>query len=69
LLTKKINYKENISFVKGYIKSLLSTIKKLKENGYTHGDIKLNIFLYSSPESYWLINFDSKKELFKKIHI
>ena len=57
--SKKINYKEEISFVKDYIKSLLYTIKKLNEKGYAHGDIKPNNFLYNGPKKYWLIDFDS----------
>ena len=57
--SKKINYRENIDFVRGYIKSFLLAIKKLKEKGYAHGDIKKKNFVYQNPKKYRLIDFDS----------
>jgi len=55
----KIEYTENMNFVKGYIKSLLLSIKQLNEKEYIHGDIKPDNFLYKNSKEYHLIDFNS----------
>jgi len=57
--SKKIEYTENMNFVKGYIKSLLLSIKQLNEKEYIHGDIKPDNFLYKNSKEYHLIDFNS----------
>ena len=57
--SKKIEYTENMNFVKGYIKSLLLSIKQLNEKKYIHGDIKPDNFLYKNSKEYHLIDFNS----------
>ena len=60
---KKINFNENIWFVKNYIKSLLISIKKLNDIGYVHGDIKPANFIYNNPKYYYLIDFNDYEEI------
>ena len=60
---KKINFNENIWFVKNYIKSLLTSIKKLNDIGYVHGDIKPANFIYNNPKYYYLIDFNASGEI------
>lgn len=61
--SKKLNFKENIQFVKNYIRALLLSIKSMNEKNYVHGDIKPNNFIYNNLNDYFLIDFDSSLEL------
>ena len=63
---KKIQFDENIWFVKNYIKSLLLSIKRLIDEGYVHGDIKPDNFIYNNPKNYYLIDFNASDEINKE---
>ena len=54
----KFSYNQNLSFIKSYIKSLLTCIKELHSKNYVHGDIKPGNFIYNNEKNYHLIDFD-----------
>ena len=68
----KVNFTENMWFVKNYVKYLLLTIQELNSKNYFHGDIKPDNYLYLNPQKYVLIDFNASgkingKDLSQKI--
>ena len=59
----KVNFKENMWFVKNYLKCLLLTIQQLNYKEYYHGDIKPSNYLYLNPEKYVLIDFNASGKI------
>ena len=47
----KFSYNQNLSFIKSYIKSLLTCIKELHSKNYVHGDIKPGNFIYTNEKN------------------
>ena len=58
-----VNFKENMWFVKNYLKCLLLTIQQLNYKEYYHGDIKPSNYLYLNPEKYVLIDFNASGKI------